>query len=175
MIVFLLNDLLSGLKMIKLSGKKRHSKSFRARLFLGGLILCCITVYTVYASAIYIMATATSDTELVTDSVVILILTEVDEKFFKLLEAHCSSLRNKMFKATTQEQKEEEEDKREAEEEGQDKDDNLAWLKNRVEILEGRVARLCNKTQDDVEQDIEHGKEDQDKEEQPTCVLLQSL
>merc|ERR1719491_1104895 len=148
MIVFLLNDLLSGLKMIKLSGKKRHSKSFRARLFLGGLILCCITVYTVYASAIYIMATATSDTELVTDSVVILILTEVDEKFFKLLESPCSSWMNKMFKATTQEQKDEEEDKREAEkegekrqekgeekqeeeEEGQDKDDNLAWLKKR--------------------------------------------
>jgi len=183
MIVFLLKDLLSGLKMIILSGKNRHSKSFRARLFSGGVILCCITVYTVYASAIYINATATSDTELVTDSVVILILTEVDEKFFQLLESHCSSWMNKMFKATTQEQKDEEEDKREAEkegekrqekgeekqeeeEEGQDKDDNPAWLKNRVEKLEGQVARLCNKTQDDVEQDIEQGEEDQDKEEQ---------
>merc|ERR1719491_1266430 len=119
MIVFLLSDLLSGLKMIKLSGKKRHSKSFRARLFSGGVILCCITMYTVYASAIYILATATSDTELVTDSVVILILTQVDEKFFELLEAHCSSWTNKMFKANTQEQKEEEEDKREAEKEGE--------------------------------------------------------
>ena len=44
MIVFLLKDLVSGLKMIKLSGKKRHSKSFRARLFSGGVILCCITM-----------------------------------------------------------------------------------------------------------------------------------
>merc|ERR1711957_486531 len=110
MIVFLLKDLLSGLKMIKLSGKKRHSKSFRARLFSGGVILCCITVYTVYASAIYIMATATSDTELVTDSVVILILTEVDEKLFALLEAHGSSWMNKVFKANMQEQKKENED-----------------------------------------------------------------
>ena len=59
------------------------------------------------------MATATSDTELVTDSVVILILTEVDVKFFELLEAHCSSWTNKVFKANTQEQEEEEENKRE--------------------------------------------------------------
>merc|ERR1712161_135308 len=53
----------------------------------------------------------------------------------------------------------------EEEEERQDKDGNLAWLKDRVEKLEGQAARLCNKTQDDVEQDIEHGEEDQDKEE----------
>merc|ERR1711957_636961 len=105
MVVFLLKDLICGLKMVKLSGKRRHNNSLRARLFSGGFILCGTTMYVIYASAIYILATATSDTELVTDSVVILIATEIDEKLFELLEAHCSSWMNKAFKANTQEQK----------------------------------------------------------------------
>merc|ERR1719162_1686333 len=111
--------------MIKLSGKKRHSKSFRARLFSGGVILCCITMYTVYASAIYIMATATSDTELVTDSVVILILTEVDEKFFELLEAHCSSWRKKM--KGKQKKKEKRDKKREKKSRKKEKKKDRTW------------------------------------------------
>merc|ERR1712238_471728 len=102
---------------------------------------------------IYIMATATSDTELVTDSVVILILTEVDEKFFELLEAHCSSWMNKVFKANKQEQKEEEKDKRGAEKEGEKRqekgeekqeDDQLAVLKRENSEFKKKMETFSN-------------------------------
>jgi len=94
MVVFLAKDLICGLKMVKLSGKKRHGHSLRARLFSGGVILCGATMYIIYASAIYIRATATSNTELATDAVVILFIMEIDEKIFELITAHGSSWLN---------------------------------------------------------------------------------
>jgi len=44
MVVFLSKDLICGLKMVKLSGKRRHNHSLRARLFSGGFILCGTTM-----------------------------------------------------------------------------------------------------------------------------------
>merc|ERR1712238_516905 len=91
----------------------------RVRLFSGGVILWGITVYTVYASAIYIQATATSDTELVTDAAIILFIMEFDEKLFQLIKAHASSWMDGVFGADKQEQEEVKEDKNEAETDGE--------------------------------------------------------
>ena len=44
MAIFLLKDLVCGLKLIILAGKKRHPFSVRARFFCSGVICCCITV-----------------------------------------------------------------------------------------------------------------------------------
>merc|ERR1712194_902526 len=90
MVVFLAKDVICGLKMVNLSGKRRHSHGLRLRLFSGGVILWGISMYTVFASAIYIKATATSDTELVTDAAIIIFIMEFDEKLFELIQAHAS-------------------------------------------------------------------------------------
>ena len=44
MVVFLFKDLIDGLKMVILSGKKRHSHSLRARFFIAGIIVCSVTM-----------------------------------------------------------------------------------------------------------------------------------
>merc|ERR1711957_400556 len=104
-------------------------------------------------SAIYILATATSDMELVTDSVVILIATEIDEKIFELITAHGSSWLNKINLDTTDDEQKKEEEK-DAEKKGeneeeiqevnikeeQDEDDNIpSPLKNKISELQERV------------------------------------
>merc|ERR1712161_83777 len=186
MVVFLAKDVICGLKVVNLSGKKRHSHSLRVRLFSGGVILWGITVYTVYVSAIYIQATATSDTELVTDAAVILFIMELDEKLFELIKAHASSWMDGVFGANKQQQEEDKQDKNEAVKNGekrhkneeekeeekvdkvdkeQDEDGCLAVLKSKVEKLEGQVEMLCNKLQDYEERDIEKGEEDHGEEE----------
>ena len=82
-------------------------------------VLCNLTIsllqYTVYVSAIYIQATATSDTELVTDAVIVLFITQFDEKVFELIKAHASSWMDGVFGANKQEQEEDKQDKNEAE------------------------------------------------------------
>merc|ERR1712085_49904 len=60
----------------------------RARFFVGGLLLCFINIYTLYASTIYNRATATSNTELITNSVIVLFITEIDEKLFELIDSN---------------------------------------------------------------------------------------
>merc|ERR1711957_575590 len=130
MVIYLTKDFISGLKMVILSGKRRHKHSLRARYFFGGVILLCITSYILYASAIYIKATATSDTELVIDAVVILFIMEADNELFTGIDTNCSGWIDKITKRTEedkekkeeaeeeQEQKEEEEEEKEEEEEG---------------------------------------------------------
>lgn len=103
MIVFLSTDLICGLKLVVLSGKRRHSHSVRARFFIGGIALCSVTMYIVYVSTLYIMATARSDTDVVTDAVIILFITDIDEKVFDLLQANGSSLTNKLQDKDTEE------------------------------------------------------------------------
>merc|ERR1711957_982834 len=116
-------------------------------------------MYTVYASAIYIKATATSDTELVTDAAIIIFIMELDEKLFELIKAHASSWMNRVFGADKRGQEEEKQDK-EPDEEG-----SLALLKSKVEKLESQVEMLCNKLQNYEEQDTEKGEEDHSEEE----------
>merc|ERR1711957_284404 len=135
MVVFLAKDLICGLKMVNLSGKRRHGHSLRARFFSGGVILCCTTMYIIYASAIYINATATTNTELATDAVIIIFITEIDEKIFELIEAHAPSWLNEMRgKIGDKEGKEEqEEDEGENEEEEEVKKNSLSKEENKEE------------------------------------------
>ena len=49
------------------------------------------------------MATARSDTDVVTDAVIILFITDIDEKVFDLLQANGSSLTNKLQDKDTEE------------------------------------------------------------------------
>ena len=74
-------------------------------------VLCNLTIslsqYTIFASAIYIQATATSDTELVTDAAIILFIMEFDEKLFELIKTHASRWMDGVFRADKQEQEEE--------------------------------------------------------------------
>merc|ERR1711957_659890 len=124
-------------------------------------------MYTVYASAIYIKATATSDTELVTDAAIIIFIMELDEKLFELIKAHASSWMNRVFGADKRGPEEDKQDKDEADTNGEqrhenveekvdkepDEDGSLALLKSKVEKLESQVEMLCNKLQNYEEQD----------------------
>merc|ERR1712161_76138 len=171
---------------VNLSGKRRHSHGLRLRLFSGGVILWGISMYTVFASAIYIKATATSDTELVTDAAIIIFIMEFDEQLFELIQAHASRWVDGVFGADKEEREEDKQDKNEAEKNGekgheneeekeeekvekvdkeQDEGSSLTLLKSKVEKLEGQVEMLCNKLQDYEEQDIEKGEEDHGEEE----------
>merc|ERR1712085_245747 len=186
MVVFLAKDVICGLKMVNHSGKRRHSHVLRLRLFSGGVILWGISMYTVFASAIYINATATSDTELVTDAAIIIFIMEFDDKLFELIQAHASRWMDGVFEADKQEREEDSQDKNEAEKNGEEgheneeekeeekaekvdkeqgEDSSLTLLKSKVEKLEGQVEMLCNKLQDYEEQDIEKGEEDHGEEE----------
>jgi len=71
--------------MVVLSGKERHSKQKRFGFFFGGLLLILVSLYTVYASAIYNNAIATSNTELITNAVIILFIADIDEMAFAVV------------------------------------------------------------------------------------------
>lgn len=60
MLVHLLKDLISGMKLIKHSVKLRHGLNAQIRLFIGGTLMSFITVFSTYVSIIYNMAIATS-------------------------------------------------------------------------------------------------------------------
>lgn len=86
MFAFLLKDLINGTKMIAYSAKVRHTLKTKLRFFVGGVFLCFITLYILYVSAIYNHAIATTNTEIIINSVAILFIMEIDECFFALLE-----------------------------------------------------------------------------------------
>ena len=201
MLMFLLKDLIDGFKMVVLSGKKRHRPSLRARFFIGGMILCAISVvrfivffsnmcftqahhllsqFIIYASAVYIWATATTDTEVIADAVIVLFVMQLDEEVFVLLESHCSSLVNKIqhknkdkdsqdqalreVPAPTRAIREDEEEKLDEQFEDAVFQNNsptkkVSELNERIENLEVQVERLRNTTQVNNGQEVEqHGK-----------------
>ena len=55
-----LADVISGGRMIVLSAKERHSFNFRARIFIGGTMLCSVSLFTFFVSTIFNKAIATS-------------------------------------------------------------------------------------------------------------------
>ena len=85
MIAHLSKDLINGLKMVKLSTKEGHHLHARIRFFIGGTLLCGITSFTLFTSAIYNKAIATSNTEIIMNSVVILFINGVDELIYDTL------------------------------------------------------------------------------------------
>merc|ERR1712157_131544 len=88
MAVFLLKDLIGGLKLVILSGKNWHTYTKRLRFLFGGIMICCITMYIIYVSAIYNKAIATTDTEAIYNSVIILFIMEIDSRVFQLIKAY---------------------------------------------------------------------------------------
>jgi hypothetical protein len=87
MAAHLLKDLISGLKLLVLSAKQRHDFTTRTRYFFGGLLLISVTAFTFYVSTIYNMAIATSNTEIIVNSVIILFIVEIDEYCFGIIDA----------------------------------------------------------------------------------------
>eukprot|EP00984_Skeletonema_dohrnii_P014278 scaffold5981_cov146-Skeletonema_dohrnii-CCMP3373.AAC.7 len=83
----LAKDLISGSKLIYHSSKVRHSRGSRIRYFIGGMWLCSITLYALYVSTVYNKAIATSNTEIIVNSVIVLFVMDLDEWIFAALEA----------------------------------------------------------------------------------------
>jgi len=81
----LLKDIINGSKMIILSSRQRHPPRDRLRFFCGGFLLSSVALFTMYVSTIYNMAIATSNTELIMNSVIILFITDTDEQVFDVL------------------------------------------------------------------------------------------
>merc|ERR1712032_1169607 len=86
MAAYLLKDVISGAKMIVYSGKS-HPLRRRAKFFFGGVFLCSVTLFILYASAVYNSVIATSNTDMIVNSVAILFIMEVDERFYEILES----------------------------------------------------------------------------------------
>jgi len=78
-------DIIHGARLVALSGKTECSIWDRVRFFFGGTLVFILSVFTLYASVIYNMAIATSNTEIVMNSVVILFICDVDELNFDIL------------------------------------------------------------------------------------------
>mmetsp|Transcript_11263 Transcript_11263/g.23652 ORF Transcript_11263/g.23652 Transcript_11263/m.23652 type:complete len:950 (-) Transcript_11263:56-2905(-) len=82
----LLPDIINGTKMVVLSGKVCYNFNQRARFFFGGLLLITVTAFTFFTSVVYNKAIATSNTEIVTNAVIILFITDLDEQCFRLFK-----------------------------------------------------------------------------------------
>jgi hypothetical protein len=51
-------DIINGLKLLLLCGKRRHDNGTRARFFIAGLCLTFVSTFTVYTSTVYNSAIA---------------------------------------------------------------------------------------------------------------------
>jgi len=87
MAAYLMTDIISGLRLIVLSGKSRHRKLRRLRFFVGGFCLLFLSAFTVFATAVYNVAIARSNTEILINVVIILFISEIDEQFFRGIQA----------------------------------------------------------------------------------------
>ncbi|KAL7549178.1 hypothetical protein ACHAWF_012449, partial [Thalassiosira exigua] len=85
MAAHLSKDIISGIKLLLFSRKQRHTHNKRARLFVSGLLLFLITAFTLYVSTLYNMAIATSNTQMIVNSVIILFIMDVDELIYEIL------------------------------------------------------------------------------------------
>ena len=111
MVAHLLKDGISGIKMINYSAKQRHQHSSKIRFFIGGTLLTMITAITTYVSTMYnwllpqvsnlsfkwwlCMSTylviishhfsSPGNTEIITNSVIILFICDLDELLYAIL------------------------------------------------------------------------------------------
>merc|ERR1712085_34118 len=79
-------DITRGTKLIAFSAKGRHTFHQKARFFIGGLLMNTVALYTLYVSFYYNLAIATSNREIMGNSVIILFVLEVDEYTYDILE-----------------------------------------------------------------------------------------
>mmetsp|Transcript_12901 Transcript_12901/g.25990 ORF Transcript_12901/g.25990 Transcript_12901/m.25990 type:complete len:318 (+) Transcript_12901:494-1447(+) len=87
MTAFLAKDMINGSKLLYYSSKSRHLLGPRIRYFIGGICLCSITLFALYVSTVYNRAIATSNTDIIVNSVVVLFIMEIDEYIFAALKA----------------------------------------------------------------------------------------
>ena len=127
--------------MIAFSSKDGHSWSKRVRYFFGGLVLIVLSTFVVFASSIYNQRIATSDTELITNVVVILFLSDLDEMADSGLMAVNPSW------AAEEDEQEESADARLDQvllENSNMKKENAA-MKQELELVKYKVKGLCEK------------------------------
>eukprot|EP00984_Skeletonema_dohrnii_P033126 scaffold28633_cov67-Skeletonema_dohrnii-CCMP3373.AAC.3 len=86
MIAFLAKDIINGCKLIYFSSKVSILGA-RVRYFIAGMGLFSITAFAFYVSTVYNNAIATSNTEIIANSVIVLFIMEIDEYIFAALEA----------------------------------------------------------------------------------------
>jgi len=87
MVTYLMKDVINGFKLVALSAKERHDRNTQMRYFVGGTLLLVVTIFTFVVSFNYNYAIATSNTELVANSVIILFITDTDERLYGILES----------------------------------------------------------------------------------------
>ncbi|KAL7544225.1 hypothetical protein ACHAWF_007605 [Thalassiosira exigua] len=80
MLSHMLKDIVSGIRLLVLSGKRRHRRNDRIRFFVGGLILFFVSSFTIFATTVYNLAIARSNTDIIANAVVILFVIEMDEQ-----------------------------------------------------------------------------------------------
>jgi len=85
MVAHVLKDIINGSRMVVLSGKDRLILQTRIKFFFGGTLLGAVSLFTFYVSTLYNFAIATSNTEIIMNSVVILFICDVDELIFEIL------------------------------------------------------------------------------------------
>mmetsp|Transcript_30096 Transcript_30096/g.63464 ORF Transcript_30096/g.63464 Transcript_30096/m.63464 type:complete len:409 (-) Transcript_30096:71-1297(-) len=81
----LLEDIINGFKMTVLSGNRNNTRGDRIKFFCGGALLNFVSLFTVFVSAIYNGAIATSNTEVIVNSVIILFIIDGDEQLYSIL------------------------------------------------------------------------------------------
>eukprot|EP00984_Skeletonema_dohrnii_P004616 scaffold1634_cov118-Skeletonema_dohrnii-CCMP3373.AAC.14 len=87
MVAFLVKDMINGSKLLYHSSESRHNLGPRIRYFIGGMCLCSITLFALYVSTVYNKAIATSNTDIIVNSVIVLFIMEIDEYIFAALNA----------------------------------------------------------------------------------------
>ena len=77
--------MVNGSKLVILSGKARSPSHLRVKYFIGGLCLILASSFIMFASTVYNMAIATSNTDLVANAVIILFIVDIDEMMHSIL------------------------------------------------------------------------------------------
>lgn len=146
MTAYLAKDIINGSKMIVFGAKSRHSLHTRLRMSLGGMLLIIVTGFALFASTIYNKAIATSNTEIIYNSVIILFVTEMDEKYLEVLVAINSDWVDQIDKQL--EMKPDNNNDKEEDEESRTstsvctKSEEVEKLKRQLELLTERVLRM---------------------------------
>eukprot|EP00574_Skeletonema_japonicum_P011307 CAMPEP_0201733486 /NCGR_PEP_ID=MMETSP0593-20130828/31727_1 /ASSEMBLY_ACC=CAM_ASM_000672 /TAXON_ID=267983 /ORGANISM="Skeletonema japonicum, Strain CCMP2506" /LENGTH=374 /DNA_ID=CAMNT_0048226647 /DNA_START=336 /DNA_END=1460 /DNA_ORIENTATION=+ len=88
MFAFLAKDMINGCKLIYHSSRRYDpGPGRRIRYFIGGGGLCSITLFALYVSTVYNNVIASSNTEMILNSVVVLFVMDIDEYIFTALSA----------------------------------------------------------------------------------------
>jgi len=75
---------INGTKLVILSGNGKSPLGKRIKYFIGGLCLIAASSFIIFASTVYNQAIATSNTDLISNAVIILFITDIDEMAYAL-------------------------------------------------------------------------------------------